>query len=188
MVKFSHSVMKNLERFIEMKDTMGVETIWTCCITCLGHLAALCHLVGQAVPAMRGSMGDLCDLALDKLASLSYEVHIERYSHFDFLTGVRILVNLLRTGKTLTKYSNQISWKRALDTIDERIESRPHAGNEPLRHWRGVIGKAYADFQASFPGYQPSPLTSLVLSVDGRTEDSSYPNLLLQEEREHYGL
>ena len=41
-------------------------------------------------------MGGLCDLTLGKLGNLSYEVHIEEYSHFDILTGVRVLVVLLR--------------------------------------------------------------------------------------------
>ena len=40
-------------------------------------------------------MGDLCDLALDKLGNLSREVRIEQYSHFDVLTGVRVLDGLV---------------------------------------------------------------------------------------------
>ena len=83
--------MENLQRFIEIEDSNGVETIWTCCVTCLGHLAALCHLIGHELPALKVSMDDICDLALGRLASLSYKVHIEEYSHFDVLTGVRIL-------------------------------------------------------------------------------------------------
>ena len=99
MEKFSDALMKNLERFIEVEDISGVETIWTCCITCLGHLSALSHLVGQTVPVLRGSMDGLCDLSLDKLTSLSHEVCIQEYSHFDILTGVRIFVGFLRASK-----------------------------------------------------------------------------------------
>lgn len=134
-------------------------------------------------------MGDLRDLTLDKLTSLSHEVYIEKYSHFDVLTGVRILVILLRTSEALSKDSDQISWKRALDTIEECIRLCPHSGREAPRYrWKEVIGKAYADFQANLPGYEPSLLSSLAMTVDGRTEGSNYPNLILPAERERYGL
>ena len=90
LVKFSNALMGNLRRFIEVGDSSGAETIWTCCVTCLGHLAALSHLIGQRELALRGSMNDLCDLTLGKLGILSREVHVEVYSYFDVLTGVRI--------------------------------------------------------------------------------------------------
>ena len=35
-------------------------------------------------------MGSLYDLTLEKLGTLSLEVRIETYSHFDLLTGVRL--------------------------------------------------------------------------------------------------
>ena len=90
MDRFSDALIRNLQRFIEVDDSNGVGTIWTCCITCLGHLAALCHLISHPVPTLIGSMDDLCDLTLDRLANLSREVLIEEYSYFDVLTGVRI--------------------------------------------------------------------------------------------------
>jgi len=37
-------------------------------------------------------MEELCDLTLDKLGSISNKVHIEEYSQFDVLTGVRTSV------------------------------------------------------------------------------------------------
>ena len=95
--------MGNLQRFIKVGDSSGAGVIWTCCITCLAHLAALCHLLSQMEPTSRVSMEDLCDLALDKLGNLSYEVHIEEHSLFDALTGVCTLAGLLRTNKALTK-------------------------------------------------------------------------------------
>ena len=94
--KFSNTLIEDLQRFIGLKDSDGVGTIWTCCVICLAHLAALSHLLSQMEPTLRGSMGGLCDLTLGKLGNLSYEVHIEEYSHFDILTGVRVLVVLLR--------------------------------------------------------------------------------------------
>ena len=81
--------MMNMENFVSIGDTNGVETIWTCCILCLAHLAALCHFMSRTDTTSSVSMNDLYDLTLDKLGSLSLEVRIEAYSHFDVLTGVR---------------------------------------------------------------------------------------------------
>ena len=178
--RFSCSLMENLRRFIEIEDSSGVETIWTCCVTCLGHLAALCHFISHAVPTLRGSMDDLCNLALDRLTSLSHEVRIEECSYFDVLTEVRILGLLRWMSEALTNNSNQISWRRALDTINVYIGSRPHAESEQLRHWRGVIEKAHTDLHGHLPCLGPSTLfMSYVLSGGG---DLKYPNLLLKEE------
>jgi len=90
--------------------------------------------------------------------------------------------------RILTKNVDQISWQRALNTIDVRIGSLSRDESEPLRHWKGVIERAYADFQANLPGYEPCLLGSMILSEDGRTADSASPNFLLHEEREPYGL
>ena len=86
--KISNVLLGNLQQFTEVGDRSGVETIWTCCVMCLGHLAALSHLVGQREPTLRGSMNDLCDLTLAKLGDLSREVPVEVYSYFDVLTEV----------------------------------------------------------------------------------------------------
>ena len=180
--------MGNLQRFIEVKDDSGVETIWTCCVTCLGHLAALCHLISRTEPTLRASMDEMCDLSLGKLGDLSHEVPVEGHSHFDVLTGVRIPAVLLRMNKALTRDADQISWKKALDTIDIRIGLCSHSRSGSLQYWREVIKKAYVEFQVNLLGYGPTALISLALSADGRTPDSKYPNLLLHEERERYGL
>ena len=91
-------------------------------------------------------------------------------------------------GKALTRDVDQVSWKRALDTIDVCIGLCSHAESESLRYQRGLIGKVHADFQANMLKCGPSPLMSSALSVDGRTEDSEFPNLLLSSGREPYGL
>ena len=88
--------MGNLQRFIEAGDSSGVETIWACCVTCLGHLAALSHLISQREQTLRGSMEDLCDLTLNKPGDLSRQVRVEVYSYFDLLTRVRIFVAFSR--------------------------------------------------------------------------------------------
>ena len=81
--------MGSLGRFIGQGGTDGVGSIWTCCIVCLAHLAALCHFVGQVDPALSTPMNHLCDLTLDNLCNLALESHIEECSSFDVLTGVR---------------------------------------------------------------------------------------------------
>ena len=180
--------MRNPQRFIEVGNSSGVEMIWTCCVTCLAHLTALSHLIGQTELTLGGPMNDLFDLTLNKLGALSRDIHVELYSYFDLLTGVRNSVAFLRMIKALTEGADQISWKRALDTIDVRVGLSPHAESGSLRHWRGVIGKVYADFQANLLRCGPSPLISSALLVDGRTGDSKFPNLLTYAGRERYGL
>ena len=91
--RLSSVLLENLQRFTKFEGSSGVETIWTCCITCLAHLAALCHLIGWMEPALNRSMDDLFDSTLNKLGNLSLEMHIEEYSPFDVLTGVRISVS-----------------------------------------------------------------------------------------------
>lgn len=82
--------MENLQQFITVGDTDGAETIWTCCILCLAHLAALSHLMSQTGSASGVFMNDIYDLTLGKLGNLSLEARIKEYSNFDLLTGVRI--------------------------------------------------------------------------------------------------
>ena len=133
-------------------------------------------------------MDDLCDLALERLGDISREVHIEQHSQFDVLTGVRISVALLRLRRVLTANVDQISWARALNTIDVRIRSRSHAESDPLRNWRGIIERAYTELQTNIPAYEPCHLVKMVLTVDGRTGGSTAPNFLRRENRVAYGL
>ena len=185
---FSNTLMRNLQRFIEAGDSSGVETIWTCCVICLGHLTALSHLIGQKEPTLRGPMDSLYDLTLDKLGDLSHDVYVEVYSYFDVLTKVLISAVSPRVSMALTGGADQISWERALDTIDVCMMLFSHAESELLRYCRGVIWKSQADFQAKLLGCGTSPLVLWVMLVDGRTEGSDFPNLALPAGREPYGL
>jgi hypothetical protein len=76
-----------------VEDTSGVGTIWSCCIICLAHLAALSHLISQTDPDSSAYMNGLCNHTLGQLGNLSIEVHTEGdgYSDLDLLIGVRIL-------------------------------------------------------------------------------------------------
>ena len=133
-------------------------------------------------------MDHLCHLTLEKLGNISLEVHIEQYTHFDVFTGVRVSTTWLWTTEALTKDADQMSWRRALDVIDARIGLSSDIESGSLRCWRRVIGKAYVDLQVGLLAHGPSLLASLAMGVDGRTEDSSFPNLLLLEERQRYGV
>ena len=132
-------------------------------------------------------MDDLCNMTLGKLGDLPGEAHVEMYSGFDVLTEVRILVGFLWMSRALTNGANQISLKKVLGTIDVRIGLFPYAESELMRYCGGVIGKAHADFRAKLLECGPThPMVSAVL-VNGRTEDSEFPNLLLDSGRESYG-
>ncbi|KAF9779638.1 hypothetical protein BJ322DRAFT_369059 [Thelephora terrestris] len=164
----SSDLLRHLQRFMILGDTGGVETIWACCVMCLAHLAALCHFVSQKDTTSSLSMDCLYDLTLDKLCNLFLEVHIEKYPYVDFLTGR--------------------SWNTMLDTIDTRLGLCSDAEKGSLQRRKAIIKKAYDDFQENLPGFEPSSFASLVIAADGRSKDSSYPNLLVPEERERYGL
>ena len=75
-----------------------------------------------------------------------------------------------------------------MDTIDARVGSHSDAEKGSLRHWKRVLEKAHADFQANFPGFEPHPFACLVMATDGRSEGSKFPNLIVPKERERYGL
>ena len=87
---FSNHLVESLQRFVTIGDTGGAETIWTCSIMCLAHLAALSHLGSQTNSASSASMNGVYYQTLDKLVNLSLEAHIKYYSNFDLLIGVRI--------------------------------------------------------------------------------------------------
>ena len=75
-----------------------------------------------------------------------------------------------------------------MDTIDARVGTRLEAESASLRHWRMVIEKVYVDFQANFLGSKHNSFASYVLSVDGRVDGSTSPNLVMPRERERYGF
>ncbi|KAF9779632.1 hypothetical protein BJ322DRAFT_1113432 [Thelephora terrestris] len=166
--RYSSDLMENLRQFISLGDTCGVWMVWSCCVICLAHLAALCHFISQTVLALSASMNDLYDRTLDKLGKLSLEVRIEEYSNLDVLTGM--------------------AWKAALDTIDARLGSYLGTENGSLRRWKVVIEGAYFNLRKNLPEYEPNSFVSLVLATDGRSEGSNYPNLVEPKEREPYGL
>jgi len=59
------------------------------CIACLAHLAILCEVAGRTgLPQLE--MYNLCDLALQRLGTLTSELHFDEYTYLDLLLGVRL--------------------------------------------------------------------------------------------------
>ena len=81
-----------------------------------------------------------------------------------------------------------MSWKRALDSIDARVGLNLETESGSLSRWGVVLTKAYADFQENFLGPGHTSFASAILLVDGRSEGSNFPNLIVPGERERYGL
>ena len=57
-----------------------------------------------------------------------------------------------------------------------------------LRYWKGVVAKAYEAFQRKLPDERPPEICLMLLTQDGRTEHSRYPNLLHALAREDCGI
>ena len=75
-----------------------------------------------------------------------------------------------------------------VDTIDTRIGSHLDNGDGSLQRWRMVLVKAHADFREKFLGPYYDLFNSFVVSEDGRSEGSRFPNMLLASERERFGF
>jgi hypothetical protein len=88
--EYSNTLLRNLQRFIEIGDNTGAEIIWSSCIICLTHLTALCELVGRVDSTASSEMDRICDCGLEKLGHLTEDVRSEEYTHLDLLLGVRI--------------------------------------------------------------------------------------------------
>ena len=82
----------------------------------------------------------------------------------------------------------QLSWKLALETIEARVRLHLDAESGSLQYCKMAIKKIYANFQVDFPGFEPNSFSCLVIAMDGRSEDSDFPNLIKPKERERYGI
>jgi hypothetical protein len=108
---FSLNLLSNITRFRGLGDKEGADVISNCCITCLAHLAILYEVVCRIDPVSGGKSYALCDSALQRLGTLTSELHLDEYSHLDLLLGVRpslscFLVVAAQTG----------DWDRTLGT------------------------------------------------------------------------
>jgi hypothetical protein len=85
---YSDTLLLNLQRFIEIGDKSGAETIWSSCITCLAYLTTLCEFIGRTEPTASLAMNALCDSNLEKLGHLTEDMRLEDYTYLDLLLGV----------------------------------------------------------------------------------------------------
>jgi hypothetical protein len=85
----SLSLLSDMKRFDELGDKSGAEVIGGSCVPCLAHLAILYEAVCQTDPASRFELYNLCDSALQRLGTLTSELHLDEYTHLDLLLGVR---------------------------------------------------------------------------------------------------
>ena len=72
--------------------------------------------------------------------------------------------------------------------FDSRIGDLPHEGDDSLRRHRKVVAEAWSDLKVKLPDQSPLAITALLVFVDGRREESRYPNFMLASERRSYGL
>ena len=86
---FSLSLLSNSRRFRELGKKEGADVISSSCIACLAHLAIFYEAVCRTDPAGRSELYNLCDSALQRLGTLTSELHFNEYTHLDLLLGVR---------------------------------------------------------------------------------------------------
>ena len=84
--------------------------------------------------------------------------------------------------------SAQISWNKALSVFDSRISGTTLEQGTKLRRWKEVVEEVHLDFWAKIPDEEPPILTERAYKLDGRTEESRYPNLMLPWVRRRYGI
>ena len=73
----------------------------------------------------------------------------------------------------------QMSWKRALGVFDTRLANVTLERGTRLRHWKETVLEVHSDLEAKLPDAEPANLSSRARWVDGRTEGSRYPNLMV---------
>jgi hypothetical protein len=86
---FSLSLLSNITVFHELGDNSAEEVIGSSCIACLAHLAILYEAACRTDPVGSSELRNLCDSALERLGTLTSEVHFEEYTYYDLLLGVR---------------------------------------------------------------------------------------------------
>lgn len=149
--RFSTNLMENLEWFVTARDTDGVEMIWTCCIICLAHLAALSHRLSQTDPVSSVSMSRLCSLALSKLGNLSLEVRIGAYgySDFDLLTGVRVL-QWFAAPDEVKRLPNYSTWS---DFFENGVDYHRRSHQVAPRHGKRIVATLENCYQNGTRGF-----------------------------------
>ena len=84
--------------------------------------------------------------------------------------------------------TTQLSWKKALGVFDARLAYATLEHGTKLRRWRETVTEVYLDFVAKLPDAETPILMLRATQLDGRTEGSRYPNLMLPWVQQQYGL
>ena len=66
--------------FLEVGDSQGAEIIQSSYVTCLVHLAELCHLISGLEPNSKPRMDNVCDLLLEQLGYLTRGMSANGYT------------------------------------------------------------------------------------------------------------
>jgi len=84
--------------------------------------------------------------------------------------------------------TTQLSWKKALGVFDARLARATLERGTKLRRWRETVAEVHSDFVAKLPDAETPILTLYARQLDGRTEGSKYPNMMLPWVQQRYGL
>ena len=87
--EYSDTLLRHLQRFLEVGDNRGAEVIQRSCVACLAHLAMLCDLTSRLEPSSKPQMDAICDSSLERLGRLTRSMKIDGYTYLDILLGVR---------------------------------------------------------------------------------------------------
>jgi len=98
--EFSQNLLGNVIPFREHGNESGVDVTGSSCITCLAHLAILYEVVGRIDSDAREIMYNLCELALQRLGKLTFDLRFEEYTCLDLLLGVRPFLHHYLTSTT----------------------------------------------------------------------------------------
>ena len=88
--EYSRTLLSNLQKFQELKDTRGAEMISASCVNCLAYLAVLCETLSRMEPTPQTRLDTLCDSTLEKLSGLARDMYMEEYTLLDLLLMVRV--------------------------------------------------------------------------------------------------
>jgi len=190
--EYSDTLLRNIQRFLEIGDSLGAKTIQSSCIGCLAHLAALCELISWVDPDSKPQMDIICDSSLERLGHLTQSVDFDDTNSWNTHTLIccsgYVMKSIIPDSKRIDNIVNQVSWERSLPTFDSHIWHLSHEQSASLRLRRQVVAEAWSDFKARQPAGSPPALTARSVYIDGREEVSRYPNFMLSSERYTYGI
>jgi hypothetical protein len=101
---FSQKLLNHIKTLRHHRDDTTAGIISSSCIACLAHLAILYELVGRTDPATKAEMDGCCDSALQRLGTVSSELHVGEYTYLDLLLGVRPNFSYALAGLPYARY------------------------------------------------------------------------------------